>query len=254
MSELNFCTESLRILDSLAIPAIIVREDQLIYANRKIEEIGPPWRKTVIEEAFHLERGNYFQEIQLKCAGYNVRITGAEGREYLFIRINTNGMPSSLVLTDFSSKGVCFEDCINFINSSKGIEKILVVDDEQVIIDTYSSILEVLGYSTILYSKPLDAVNDMKELDFDLIITDYNMPDMNGLELAQYVKSIKPAIPVIICSGLIDCYMDKLRTLDCGQPVVFLGKPLGLKKLTETIKIVDLFRRICLFFNEEKIR
>lgn len=254
MSELNFCTESLRILDSLAIPAIIVREDQLIYANRRTEEIAPPWRKTVIEEVFHIERGNSFPERKFNCAGYDVRITGAEGREYLFIRINANGMPSSLVLTDYSSKGVYFEDCINFINSSKGIEKILVVDDEQVIIDTYSSILEVLGYSTVLYSKPLDAVKDMKDLDFDLLITDYNMPDMNGLELAQYVKSVKPAIPVIICSGLIDCYMDKLRTLNCGQPVVFLGKPLGLKKLTETIKIVDLFQRICSFFNGEKIR
>lgn len=254
MSELNFYTDSLRILDSLAIPAIIVRDDQLIYANRKTEEISPPWRKTVIEKVFHLEKGNYFQEVQLKCAGYNVKITGAEGREYLFIRINTNGMPSSLVLTDLSSKGVYFEDCINFINSSKGIEKILVVDDEPVIIDTYSSILEVLGYSTVLYSKSLDAVKDMKDLDFDLVITDYNMPDMNGLDLAQYIKSIKPAIPVIICSGLIDCYMDKLRTLDCGQPVVFLSKPLGLKKLAETIKIIDLFHRVCLFFSEKKIR
>lgn len=254
MSELNFYTDSLRILDSLAIPAIIVRDDQLIYANNKIEEVMLNGYKSVIDEIIVLDRENNYPERNFNCAGYNIRVTRADGREYLFIRINTNGMPSSLILTDFTSQGVYFEDCINFINSSKGIEKILVVDDEPVIIDTYSSILEVLGYSTVLYSKSLDAVKDMKDLDFDLVITDYNMPDMNGLDLVQYIKSIKPAIPVIICSGLIDCYMDKLRTLDCGQPVVFLSKPLGLKKLAETIKIIDLFHRVCLFFNEKKIR
>ena len=84
-----------------------------------------------------------------------------------------------------------------------GHERILVVDDEKSIIDFVKAALEGLGYqvtSADSAAKILDIFKRNPE-KFDLLITDQTMPGMTGLDLARQFASIRPELPVILCSG-----------------------------------------------------
>ena len=84
-----------------------------------------------------------------------------------------------------------------------GHERILFVDDEQVLVELAQSILEGPGYKVATNTKPVEAL-ELFRTDpqrFDLVITDLTMPGMTGEDLAGELKTIRPDIPVIICTG-----------------------------------------------------
>lgn len=84
-----------------------------------------------------------------------------------------------------------------------GTEHILVVDDESMIANILKAMLEHLGYTvTAMTESPaaLDIIR--KDPDkFDLIITDQTMPHLTGAELAEKILTIKPAMPIMLCTG-----------------------------------------------------
>jgi DNA-binding NtrC family response regulator len=84
-----------------------------------------------------------------------------------------------------------------------GTERILVVDDESLIVNVYKAILERFGYTvtaTISSEEALEKVRSHAE-DFDLVITDQTMPNLSGVELAREIMKIKADMPIILCSG-----------------------------------------------------
>ncbi|MCP3898812.1 MAG: response regulator, partial [Desulfobacteraceae bacterium] len=73
--------------------------------------------------------------------------------------------------------------------------------------------------------------------EFDLIISDMTMPDMNGLEFSKEIKNIRPEIPIIICTGhssLIDEYNAK----EMGIAALVI-KPISMTELSKIIR--DIF-------------
>ncbi len=82
-------------------------------------------------------------------------------------------------------------------------ERILVVDDEPVIMEMERILLEGLGYRVTGFCAPEQAMQAFRNKpdDFALIITDMAMPGMSGLELTKEVKALRPEIPIILCSG-----------------------------------------------------
>ncbi len=84
-----------------------------------------------------------------------------------------------------------------------GNEKILFVDDEEVVVDASVRILDRLGYnvSSATSSKHALKTFRMQPESFDLVITDMTMPGMTGLELARELIQIRPDIPIILCTG-----------------------------------------------------
>ncbi len=95
------------------------------------------------------------------------------------------------------------------ISVPKGTERILLVDDEKNLIDFGKDMLESLGYKVTSRTSSLEALELFKARadDFDLVITDMTMPNMNGDELAGEILAIRPEIPVILCTG----YSSKLN-------------------------------------------
>ncbi|MEW6288549.1 MAG: response regulator [Thermodesulfobacteriota bacterium] len=87
-----------------------------------------------------------------------------------------------------------------------GREHILVVDDEKVILNIAREILADSGYAVTTHTSGTEALRDFQHHPekFDLLITDMTMPAMTGVELARQVMAIKPAMPVILCSGHSD--------------------------------------------------
>ena len=119
-----------------------------------------------------------------------------------------------------------------------GRETILVVDDEQPITLGLSEILKDLGYKVTALTSPLEACELFQKdpEQFDLLITDQTMPDMIGVDLAQRVLSVKPHMPVILCTGFSEVINSK-KVKDSGIKEVIM-KPLTRKKIAEVIRRV----------------
>jgi CheY-like chemotaxis protein len=83
-------------------------------------------------------------------------------------------------------------------------QKILVVDDNTHGLAARKSVLEELGYDVTTTSTPLKALDEFQSREFDLLITDFRMPKLTGVELIQKVRVIKPNLPVLLISGFVD--------------------------------------------------
>ncbi|MFH2060243.1 MAG: ATP-binding protein [Pseudomonadota bacterium] len=88
----------------------------------------------------------------------------------------------------------------------RGSERILLVDDEEMIVKMEKQVLERLGYHVTTRTGSTEAFEAFKAnpSKFDLIISDMTMPGMTGVQLCNEIKKIRPGIPVIICSGFSD--------------------------------------------------
>ncbi|HZS43936.1 MAG TPA: GAF domain-containing protein [Blastocatellia bacterium] len=79
--------------------------------------------------------------------------------------------------------------------------RILVVDDESTIREVLTEILQTEGHSVVAADGGKKALELMSEQEFDLVFTDLGMPEMNGWEVAKYVKAMSPNTPVIMTTG-----------------------------------------------------
>ena len=86
---------------------------------------------------------------------------------------------------------------------SGGKERILFVDDEEMLVELGKSVLASLGYDVVGRTSSLAALElfSARPEQFDLVVTDMTMPNMTGIELAQKLLRLKPGIPIILCTG-----------------------------------------------------
>lgn len=85
----------------------------------------------------------------------------------------------------------------------KGSEKILFVDDEAQITLLVEKTLKKHGYTVYTCTSSVEALEIFRLAPnhFDIVVTDYNMPGLTGIELAKGIINIRPDIPVLLCSG-----------------------------------------------------
>ncbi len=84
-----------------------------------------------------------------------------------------------------------------------GSESILVVDDESALAHIMAKSLEALGYSVKSFADSAEALGYFSDhvREFDAVVTDYNMPKMNGIELSEKILAMRPDIPIVLCTG-----------------------------------------------------
>ena len=121
------------------------------------------------------------------------------------------------------------------------MEDILVVDDDRVILEAVKRILEREGNVVHCVASGEEALEKIKERTFSLMITDLNMPGLDGLELARKGLEIAPQMPIIMDTGRISPKIIRLAK-EIGITKV-LAKPLHVKELLETIREVMGNRR-----------
>jgi len=123
---------------------------------------------------------------------------------------------------------------------SLGTERILFVDDEPTQTDIGKRILEHLGYAVITENDSVDAIEKFRSDPdaFDLVITDMTMPKMTGDRLAREVLTIRPDIPIILCTGYSDHITpEQANTLGIKG---FAFKPVVIKDIAKLIrKVLD---------------
>ena len=82
---------------------------------------------------------------------------------------------------------------------------IVIVDDEEMVLKSLNSFLSLeTNYNVITFISPQDALAFVKDNDVDLVVSDYLMPDMDGLTFLELVKNEKPEVPRIILTGYAD--------------------------------------------------
>lgn len=79
--------------------------------------------------------------------------------------------------------------------------RILAVDDEPVVLDSFRKILVIAGYSVDTVETGKEAVGIVQKNDYDFVFTDLKMPDMDGLDVTKAVKHLRPDIDVIMITG-----------------------------------------------------
>ncbi len=81
------------------------------------------------------------------------------------------------------------------------MKAILFVDDHEVLARLSCEILETQGYRAVSAYSAADALDKFAKERFDILVTDFRMEGMNGLELARQVHQKDPSVPVIIVTG-----------------------------------------------------
>lgn len=114
--------------------------------------------------------------------------------------------------------------------------KILIVDDEPKIRAVVKEYAKVSGYNCEEASDGLDALNKIKMQDYDVIVLDIMMPNMDGFSTVKEIKAIKD-IPIIMLSARTDEF-DKLLGFDLGVED-YVTKPFSPKELMARIKVVS---------------
>jgi len=114
-------------------------------------------------------------------------------------------------------------------------QKIMLVDDEEPVREILSSFLEESGYTVYTFSRGREILDALRENpdNCELLITDMAMPKMNGAEIARAALSIKPELPVILCTGY-SADLSRQQALEIGIRSV-IQKPIQRTRFLYTI-------------------
>lgn len=126
----------------------------------------------------------------------------------------------------------------DFQDLTYGNERILLVDDEELLLEMVKDMLEMLGYHVAAEKSSTEALNRFCDnpKNFDLIITDQTMPDLVGTDLARRALRVRPDIPIILSTG----YSPNISR----DSVIALGikelayKPLSLDEMSAVVRRV----------------
>ena len=115
-------------------------------------------------------------------------------------------------------------------------KKILVVDDEELILLALEELLTPCGYEVSTAANGQDALGKVAKGKFDLLILDIIMPGMNGFDLCQKIREIEQyrTVPVIMLTAK-SSPEDKQKGIDAGADL-FLPKPIGPQRLLDLVR------------------
>jgi len=117
--------------------------------------------------------------------------------------------------------------------------KILIADDDKGILKLLEIILKQEGYDIVSASNGKDALEIFRKEDFGIVITDLNMPLMDGRELLRRIKKEKPEIPVVVITA--GAAPDKLTQLIKDGAYRVLNKFDLMRELLSILS--DIFRQ-----------
>jgi DNA-binding NtrC family response regulator len=138
-------------------------------------------------------------------------------------------------------------------NNNGSTPTILLVDDEEMVLTSIKSFFALeTDYKLVTYTSPVQALEDVEASHFDLVISDYLMPEMDGITFLAKVKEKRPLIPRILLTG----YADKENAIKAINNVglyQYIEKPWDNEDLRLIIRN-GLEKTVLLKQLEEKIR
>lgn len=117
----------------------------------------------------------------------------------------------------------------------QGSGTVLVVDDEPVIAEMLQRMLKNMGYEVLICTSSTEALEVFKQqrAHIALVLTDMNMPVMNGAEVARQIKQLSPIMPVVLCTGFSETIdEEKARRMGIDG---YMMKPVIQRQLAQTL-------------------
>jgi two-component system cell cycle sensor histidine kinase/response regulator CckA len=125
------------------------------------------------------------------------------------------------------------------VGIATGTETVLLVDDEEMILEVGTQMLEALGYKVVIARSGREAIELVKRAQRlpsspDLLILDMIMPDMGGKETLEHIREVNPDIKVLLSSGYsIDGQAKEIMEKGCDG---FIQKPFDIKELSHKVR------------------
>ncbi len=118
-------------------------------------------------------------------------------------------------------------------------KNVLLIDDEKLVTKSLQKLLNQEGYNAIAVNSVAFALRKIKNIDFDLIVSDIRMPGVGGVEGLQKIRSTllrldKPAVPEILMTGYTD--LDKYEEAMSLDVAMYIYKPFDNDKFLEIVK------------------
>lgn len=114
---------------------------------------------------------------------------------------------------------------------SRGLS-VLFVEDDPIVSESTAKIINKFYKDVKVCASGVEAFEEYKKYNYDIVITDLNMEKMGGVELIQEIKKIKPQQSILVLSGFIDDFASQLHELDISAVML---KPYRLSKLLYTL-------------------
>jgi CheY-like chemotaxis protein len=119
--------------------------------------------------------------------------------------------------------------------------RILAVDDEEIILDSFRKILVLAGYSIDTVESGSEALGLIRKNDYDFVFTDLKMPEMDGVEVTKAVRHLRPDIDVIVITGYASIE-SAVETVKFGA-MDYVQKPFTEDELLEFVKTAVIKRQ-----------
>jgi two-component system response regulator GlrR len=115
------------------------------------------------------------------------------------------------------------------------VANILVVDDDPILIQLVSLMLGKEGYAVHGATSGADALAILRYQPIDILITDYSMPEMNGVELTREARKMHPDLLIYILTAYAADYVERYGTVEGVEAVI--SKPLDYQPFLHNLKI-----------------
>ena len=119
--------------------------------------------------------------------------------------------------------------------------RILAVDDEEIILDSFRKILVLAGFSIDTVETGAEVLGLIRKNDYDFVFTDLKMPEMDGVEVTKAVKHLRPDIDVIVITGYASIET-AVETVKFGA-MDYVQKPFTEDELLEFVKTALIKRQ-----------
>jgi len=118
-------------------------------------------------------------------------------------------------------------------------KKILVIDDEELVSESLKKLLKREGYNANVAKNGVEAMEQIKKSDFNLIVSDIRMPDINGIEIVRKIREYlkqngKQPIPEILITGYASNEnMEEAKKLNVAD---YIYKPFNIKDFLDVVR------------------
>ncbi len=119
------------------------------------------------------------------------------------------------------------------VTTPKSMRKVLVIDDDNSLLTLLIEAIKVLGYDVVACRNGADAREAFAKEKFDLVISDFMLPDANGVILLRELKKLNHALPIVIVTGYPLAYTPAMAKADGIDG--YLGKPFRINQLEQVM-------------------
>jgi two-component system, NtrC family, response regulator HydG len=116
---------------------------------------------------------------------------------------------------------------------------VLIVDDDMVLCDNLHDVLDQSGYNVTASFDGIQALREVENESFDILILDMKLPGKNGLDIYREIKKIQPHLQTIIITGYAEEYSDLIKQAINENAYICIKKPVEIKSLLGILKKIS---------------